>query len=170
MKDRLNERVKHRQSFRPFAPVVLAERAEEFFEGEAESPFMLLVKRVKPAARDRIPSIVHVDGTARVQTLRWEQEPRLYTLLEAFAERTGVPVLLNTSFNDRGVPIVETPDDALACFLSTRLDALVLHDFILEKRWVHRVLYPLYRFLARWRAQARTPRALSILAEHYLQH
>ncbi len=168
MKDRLNARVKHRQEFRPFAPVVLAEHAAAYFEGEAESPFMLLVKRVRPEARDRIPSIVHVDGTARVQTLRREHEPRLYALIEAFAKRTGVHVLLNTSFNDRGMPIVETPEDAVECFLSTRLDALVLHDWILEKRFVHRALFPIFRFFTRWRAQARTPRTLTMFAEHYL--
>jgi carbamoyltransferase len=95
MKDKLNKRVKHRQAFRPFAPVVLAERANEIFEGNEESPFMLLVKRVRPEWRDKIPAIVHVDGTARVQTVRQDQNERLYGLLKEFDAITGVPVLLN---------------------------------------------------------------------------
>ncbi|MCK9911210.1 carbamoyltransferase, partial [Microbacteriaceae bacterium K1510] len=99
MKNILNSRVKHRQAFRPFAPIVIAERAAEIFEGEEESPFMLVAKQVKPAWRERIPAIVHVDGTARVQTVRRESNERLYRLLEAFEALTGVPVLLNTSFN-----------------------------------------------------------------------
>src|SRR6516162_6459302 len=96
MKDKLNNRVKHRQAFRPFAPVVLAERANEIFEGDEESPFMLLVKRVRPEWRDKIPAIVHVDGTARVQTVRQDQNERLYGLLKEFDAITGVPVLLNS--------------------------------------------------------------------------
>jgi carbamoyltransferase len=133
MKDLVNARVKHRQGFRPFAPSVPAERAAEFFELEAESPFMLLVSRVRPEARSRIPSVVHVDGTARLHTVRREVEPRFHALLTAFGRRTGVPVLLNTSFNVRGEPIVETPADAVECFLLTRLDALVIDDRLLEK-------------------------------------
>src|SRR4029077_20595456 len=104
MKDKLNKPVKHRQAFRPFAPVVLPERANEIFEGDEESPFMLLVKRVRPQWRDKIPAIVHVDGTARVQTVRQEHNERLYRLLQEFENITGVPVLLNTSFNIRGEP------------------------------------------------------------------
>jgi len=114
MKDTLNKRVKHRQSFRPFAPVVLAERAKEIFEGDEDSPFMLLAKRVRAQWRDKIPAVVHVDGTARVQTVREDQNPRLYRLLKEFDALTGVPVLLNTSFNVKGEPIVETPQDAVS--------------------------------------------------------
>src|SRR5207244_3230819 len=117
MKDKLNNRVKHRQAFRPFAPAVLAEKASEIFEGDAESPFMLLTKRVRPQWRDKVPAVVHVDGTARVQTVRLEHNERLYRLLEDFEAITGVPVLLNTSFNVKGEPIVETPEDAINCFL-----------------------------------------------------
>jgi carbamoyltransferase len=106
---------------------------------------------VRPEARDRLAAIMHVDGTARVQTLRREVNPRLYALLEAFERRTGVPVLLNTSFNDRGEPIVETPADAVTCFLGTKLDALVLHDVLLEKRHLHGALYPLFRRIAHGR-------------------
>jgi len=145
MKDKLNSRVKHRQAFRPFAPVVLAEKADEIFEGEAESPFMLLTKRVRPAWRDKIPAIVHVDGTARVQTVRREHNERLYHLLEAFDAVTGVPVLLNTSFNVKGEPIVETPEDAINCFLSTGMDYLVLHDMLIAKKRLHRVFAPLLK-------------------------
>ena len=117
MKDILNKRVKFRQAFRPFAPIVLAERANEIFEGDGESPYMLLAKRVRPEWRDRIPAIVHVDGTARVQTIRKNQNEPLYRLLKEFEALTGVPVLINTSFNVKGEPIVETPEDAMECFL-----------------------------------------------------
>ena len=120
MKDKLNKRVKHRQAFRPFAPVVLAERAHEIFESDRESPFMLLAERVRPEWRDRIPAIVHVDGTARVQTIRQDQNERLYRLIKEFDAITGVPVLLNTSFNVKGEPIVETPEDAIRLFPDDR--------------------------------------------------
>lgn len=143
MKDILNSRVKHRQAFRPFAPIVIAERAAEIFEGEEESPFMLVAKRVRPEWRDRIPAIVHVDGTARVQTVRRESNERLYELLEAFERVTGVPVLLNTSFNVKGEPIVETPQDAVQCFLTTGIDYLALHDRLVSKNVMHKVLSPI---------------------------
>jgi carbamoyltransferase len=163
MKDKLNSRVKHRQAFRPFAPIVPAERANEVFEGEEESPFMLLAKQVRPEWRDRIPAIVHVDGTARVQTVRQETNERLHRLLREFDAITGVPVLLNTSFNVKGEPIIETPDDAVNCFLGTGIDYLVLHDLLMEKRPFHRVLSPILKtysdlaFLVRtaWTAEIR---------------
>jgi carbamoyltransferase len=145
MKDKLNKRVKHRQAFRPFAPIVLAERASEIFEGDEESPFMLLAKRVRPEWRDRIPAIVHVDGTARVQTVRQDTNERLHRLLKEFEAITGVPVLLNTSFNVKGEPIVETPVDAVNCFLGTGIDYLVLHDVLMEKRSFYRVLAPIIK-------------------------
>jgi carbamoyltransferase len=144
MKDKLNKRVKHRQAFRPFAPVILAERANEVFECDGrDSPFMLMAERVRPEWRDRIPAIVHVDGTARVQTIRKDQNERLYRLIEAFDAITGVPVLLNTSFNVKGEPIVETPEDAIACFLGTGIDYLVLHDVLMQKKPAHKVLNPI---------------------------
>jgi carbamoyltransferase len=143
MKDRLNARVKFRQAFRPFAPIVLAERAGEIFEGDEESPFMLLAKRIRPEWRDRIAAVVHVDGTARVQTVRRESNERLHALLDAFARLTGVPVLLNTSFNIKGEPIVETPHDAMQCFLGTGLDFLALHDMLIAKSRLHRFIGPL---------------------------
>jgi carbamoyltransferase len=142
MKDKLNSRVKHRQAFRPFAPVVLAERAGEIFEGQAESPFMLIVKLVRPEWKDKIPAIVHVDGTARVQTVRRDQNERLYRLLQEFEAITGVPVLLNTSLNVKGEPIVETPGDAIACFLGTGIDYLAMHDLLMTKNQFHKVLSP----------------------------
>lgn len=145
MKDILNSRVKHRQPFRPFAPIVLAERADEIFEGKGDSPFMLMAKSVSPAWRDRIPAIVHVDGTARVQTVSEGTNPVLYRLLKAFDALTGVPVLLNTSFNIKGEPIVETPRDAMACFLTTGIDHLVMHDTLVSKTALHAVMAPLVR-------------------------
>jgi carbamoyltransferase len=143
MKDKLNRRVKYRQAFRPFAPVVLAERAHEIFESDRESPFMLFAERVRPEWRERIPAVVHVDGTARVQTIRPDQNERLYRLLTEFDSITGVPVLLNTSFNVKGEPIVETPEDALHCFLTTGIDYLVLHDVLMAKKRAHRVVAPI---------------------------
>jgi len=144
MKEKLNKRVKHRQAFRPFAPVVLAERAQEIFECDGrDSPFMLLAERVRPEWRERIAAVVHVDGTARVQTLRQDQNARLYRLLQEFEAITGVPVLLNTSFNVKGEPIVETPEDAISCFLGTGIDYLALHDTLMAKKRAHRVVAPL---------------------------
>jgi carbamoyltransferase len=145
MKAILNSRVKHRQPFRPFAPIVLAERAAEVFEGDEPSPFMLLAKRVRPEWQEKIPAVVHVDGTARVQTVEAETNERLYQLLKAFEALTGVPVLLNTSFNVKGEPIVETPQDAVHCFLATGIDYLVLHDRLIGKGPLHRVLNPLVK-------------------------
>src|ERR1035441_5281253 len=122
MKDKLNKRVKFRQAFRPFAPIVRYERAKDIFVGEDESPFMLRAKHVRAECKDRIPAIVHVDGTARVQTVRREHNERMYDLLTEFEKLTGVPLLVNTSFNIKGEPIVETPRDAVNCFLYTGID------------------------------------------------
>ncbi|CAN5338418.1 carbamoyltransferase C-terminal domain-containing protein [soil metagenome] len=143
MKDILNSRVKHRQPFRPFAPIVLHERAKEIFEGEEDSPFMLIAKNVRPEWRDKIPAIVHVDGTARVQTVREATNPMLYRLLKEFDALTGVPVLINTSFNVKGEPIIETPRDAVICFLTTGIDHLVMHDILVSKTPLHGIVGPL---------------------------
>ncbi|TXJ17364.1 MAG: carbamoyltransferase [Afipia sp.] len=143
MKDILNSRVKHRQPFRPFAPIVLHERAKEVFEGEEDSPFMLIAKNVRPEWRDKIPAIVHVDGTARVQTVREATNPALYRLLKEFDALTGVPVLINTSFNVKGEPIIETPRDAVICFLTTGIDHLVMHDMLVSKNAMHKIVGPL---------------------------
>lgn len=133
MKDRINARVKYREEFRPFAPSILAERAGEFFEGCIDSPFMLFVYPVKPEFRDRLPAITHVDGTARVQTVERETNPRYYRMIEAFERLRGVPVVLNTSFNVMGEPIVNTPADAIRCFQSAGIDALVIGPYVVEK-------------------------------------
>jgi carbamoyltransferase len=161
MQARLNE-IKDREDFRPVAPVVIEEQAHEWFaphrtrtsgkDGLVETgtvplsggrkagrssfpaPFMLFVFDVRPDKADRIPAVRHVDGTARVQTIRRDQNPRYYDVIRAFGERTGVPVLVNTSFNTRGEPIVCTPRDAVECFWTSPLDALVIGSYLLEKR------------------------------------
>jgi carbamoyltransferase len=133
MRDVLNAKVKKREPFRPFAPAVLIERAAEFFEIDQPDPFMTLAPRVRPEKRDRIPAAVHVDGTGRVQTVERSANPRYYGLIEAFGRLTGVPVLLNTSFN-RAEPIVASPAEAVACYLCTGIDVLVLGDFYTSDR------------------------------------
>jgi carbamoyltransferase len=132
-KDVLNARVKHREAFRPFAPVALEEYSPEYFCLDRESPYMLLVPDVREEKRSVIPAVTHVDGTARLQTLTRDFNPHLYSLVDGFHAATGVPVLLNTSFNVAGEPIVETPDDAVRCFMGTNIDALVLGDYLLVK-------------------------------------
>jgi carbamoyltransferase len=156
MKDILNKRVKHRQAFRPFAPIILAERVNDVFEASGESPFMLVAMQVRPEWRDKVPAIVHVDGTARVQTVRREENERLYQLLKEFEALTGVPVLLNTSFNVKGEPIVETPDDAMECFLTTGIDVLVMHDLLVEKTKWHGVVNPVLNVFADVRSAVRS--------------
>jgi carbamoyltransferase len=130
---RLNEEIKFREPFRPYAPMVLEAEAATYFDLPAPSPHMLLSALVREAWRARLPAIVHRDGSARVQTVSPRDEPRLATLLGCFRELTGVPVLLNTSFNRSAEPIVETPGDALDVLLATKLDAVVLDDFWVEK-------------------------------------
>jgi carbamoyltransferase len=132
MQARLND-IKDREDFRPVAPVVLEEEAAHWFAGADSSPFMLFVYDVLPEKAERIPAVRHIDGTARIQTINREQHPLYYDLLRAFQARTGVPVLVNTSFNTRGEPIVCTPRDAVECFWTSPLDALVIGSFILEK-------------------------------------
>ncbi|MEM7310562.1 MAG: carbamoyltransferase C-terminal domain-containing protein [Planctomycetota bacterium] len=126
MKDRINSLIKHREAFRPFAPAVLAERAEEVFEMSGPSPFMQFVAPVRESWRGLVPAIVHVDGTARLQTVSADRQPLLHSLISEFEVSTGVPLLLNTSFNLCGMPIVETPFDALECFVMSELDVLYL--------------------------------------------
>lgn len=135
-KEILNRRVKMREAFRPFAPAVLLEEAPNWFEfagTSPESPFMLRVCEVKSQKKDEVPAIVHADGTGRLQTLTPEANGRFYELVKRFYERTGVPMLLNTSFNRMGQPIVETPTDAIECLLSTGLDCCVFEDRIVFK-------------------------------------
>lgn len=132
MQARLNE-VKDREDFRPVAPVVLEEDANDWFEGAHYSPFMLFVYNVRPEKEDKIPAVRHVDGTARIQTINQQQHSCYYNLIKAFKQKTGVPVLVNTSFNTLGKPIVCTPRDAVECFYTSPFDALVIGSFLLEK-------------------------------------
>jgi carbamoyltransferase len=132
MQARLNE-IKDREDFRPVAPVVLEEDAPEWFDQASYSPFMLFVYNVKPDKADKIPAVRHVDGTARIQTVNRRQHALYYDLLTEFKKLTGVPVLVNTSFNTRGEPIVCTPRDAIECFWTSPFDALVINSFLLEK-------------------------------------
>ncbi|MGY1577221.1 carbamoyltransferase family protein [Streptomyces sp. MN13] len=163
----LNLKTKFRESFRPFAPAVLAEDAKDWFDLAQESPYMLLTAQVAAARRreieppaegvkgldllrvprSTIPAVTHVDGSSRVQTVTAEHNPRFHALLTAFRDRTGCPVLVNTSFNVRGEPIVRTPQEAYACFMRTRIDLLVLGDNLLDKRD-----QPEWREEADWRA------------------
>jgi carbamoyltransferase len=132
-KDILNREVKHREAFRPFAPAILEEFAQEYFEIDRPSPYMLLVPTVLEKKRHLIPAVTHVDGTGRLQTVNKAANPHFYSLIEKFRQKTGVPVLLNTSFNVANEPIVETPEDAIRCFLSTGIDALLVGDYLLVK-------------------------------------
>jgi len=125
MKDILNARIKKREPFRPFAPSILAEHVEEYFEQTHPSPAMLMVYQVRARHRDQIPAVTHIDGTGRLQTVTRKDNERFYDLIQAFYKRTGVPVVLNTSFNENE-PIVCTPRDAIDCFLKTRIDVLYL--------------------------------------------
>lgn len=134
MKDIMNQRVKHRESFRPFAPAVLADRAAEYFKIPGESPFMTKIAPVAPHARELIPAVVHVDGTARLQTVSRETNPMFYGLIQKYDRLTNIPVILNTSFNIRGEPIVCTPLDAIECYLGTGMDALAIGSFLLTKK------------------------------------
>src|SRR5262245_8408280 len=131
-KDVVNLKIKFRESFRPFAPSVLEERCSEWFELSHPSPYMLLVAQVRPDRRT-IPSVTHVDGSARIQTVNREQHPLYYDLIREFDRQTGCPVIINTSFNVRGEPIVCTPHDAYICFMRTHMDVLVLDRFLLVK-------------------------------------
>ena len=133
MKDILNSRVKFRESFRPFTPSVLAEKSSEYFELDIESPFMLLAPYVKKGKSELIPAITHADNTARVQTVTSDVNERYYGLISAFEKKTGMPMVLDTSFNIANEPIVETPGDAVRCFLSTDIDILGIGDHILIK-------------------------------------
>lgn len=128
---RVNLKIKFRESFRPFAPSVLEEDAKDYFDLDCQSPYMLLVAQVK---KDTVPAITHVDGSARIQTVSKEQNPLYHSLLSTFKKLTGCPLLINTSFNVRGEPIVCSPEDAFWCFMNTDMDYLVLGNFILDKR------------------------------------
>ncbi len=132
IRDTLNARIKHRESFRPFAPSVLAEATSQYFDQTYPDPFMLKVYNVLPEKRGEIPAVTHVDGSGRLQTVDRDSSPHYWELINAFRERTGVPVVLNTSFNENE-PIVCTPDEAVACFLRTRMDALAIGNYLVTK-------------------------------------
>jgi len=134
MKELLNSKVKKRESFRPYAPAVLEEEVKEFFKLQNSSPFMLLAPRVREDKKGIIPAVTHIDGTARVQTVNKNSNPRFWQLIKEFGNITGVPVLLNTSFNLKGEPIVCTPEDAISCFQRSQMDCLVLGDYIVERQ------------------------------------
>ncbi|MGI6457698.1 MAG: carbamoyltransferase [bacterium] len=168
MQSRMNLKIKFRESFRPFAPVVLRERVQDYFELDTDSPYMLLVADVQQSRRIRmteeqrslfgidklnvprsdIPAVTHVDYSARVQTVRREENPRYYDLIRAFEEKTGCAVLVNTSFNVRGEPIVCTLEDAYRCFMRTEMDYLILGNCILDKRQ-----QPVFEDDADWRKE-----------------
>jgi carbamoyltransferase len=132
MRDTINQKIKFRERFRPFAPSVLAEAVDEYFDGAVHDPFMLQVYPVREGKRAVIPAVTHVDGSGRLQSVSTESNPLYWALIRAFAARTGVPVLLNTSFNENE-PIVERPDHALDCFLRTDMDVLVMGPHMLVK-------------------------------------
>ncbi len=132
MKDVLNRTIKRRESFRPFAPSILREAVADWFETDDDVPFMMKVFRIRREKRGLIPAVTHVDGSGRLQTVRRETNPRYYRLIEAFRDITGVPAVLNTSFNENE-PVVCRPEEALDCFLRTKMDVLVLGDYLVER-------------------------------------
>lgn len=134
MRERINAKIKHREPFRPFAPSVKAERADEFFVMRQPSPFMNIVSQVRPEKRDMLAAVTHVDGSARVQTVAREVNERYWRLIDAFEVRTGVPVILNTSFNIQE-PIVNTPAEAIATFLASNADKLFIGDYVCDDAW-----------------------------------
>jgi carbamoyltransferase len=154
MQSVMNLKIKFRESFRPFAPAILRENVKDYFEMDADSPYMLLVapvcekrrRKMTPEEeklfgieklnipRSEIPAVTHVDYSARIQTVRREENPAYYDLIKVFSQLTGCPVIVNTSFNVRGEPIVCTPEDAYRCFMRTEMDYLVIENFILDKR------------------------------------
>ena len=133
MKDLINARIKHREAFRPFAPVILIERLEEYFDFSTADPFMTMAPRIRPEKLDVIPAAAHVDGTGRIQTIQRDANPRYYDLIAAYEKLTRIPVILNTSFN-RQEPVVNSPDHAISCFLRTDMDVLVLGNYYTQDR------------------------------------
>jgi carbamoyltransferase len=132
MRELINTRIKFREKFRPFAPSILEEAMDEYFVGAAADPFLLQVYPVREEKRRVLPAITHVDGSGRLQTVSAQTNPRYYKLIAAFGRLTGVPVLLNTSFNENE-PIVDTPEQALDCFFRTRMDVIVVNDWIVRR-------------------------------------
>jgi len=133
MKNIINAKIKRRESFRPFAPSVLAEKVGDYFEQDVKSPFMMHVVKFKPQWREKLPAVAHVDGTGRLQSVTREENPRYYDLIKCFSEVSGVGILLNTSFNENE-PVVDTPQQALDCFLRTDMDALCMGNMLVVKQ------------------------------------
>ena len=138
MKDILNEKVKHREQFRPFAPVIIEEAVNEFFEADRPLPepayYMLMVYPIKEEKRKLIPAVTHVDGSGRLQVIKRKQNPLYYDLIKEFESLSGIPILINTSFNIRGEPIVCTPKDAFNCMMGTEIDHTVMGNFLIKRR------------------------------------
>jgi carbamoyltransferase len=132
-KELLNAKIKRRESFRPFAPSILKPFVPDWFEEDDDVPFMTQVFQIRPEKRARIPAVAHVDGSGRLQTVSERSNPRFYKLIDEFRKATGIPMLLNTSFNENE-PIVCRPEEALDCFLRTKMDMLVLGDRVIERR------------------------------------
>jgi carbamoyltransferase len=132
MKEILNLKIKRRESFRPFAPSILREHVADWFETDDDVPFMMQVYQVRPERRGHIPAVTHVDGSGRLQTVHQQANPRYYRLIDAFRKETGVPMVLNTSFNENE-PVVCKPEEALACFLRTKMDVLVLGNVVVSR-------------------------------------
>ena len=132
MKDILNLKIKRRESFRPFAPSIMRERVKDWFETDYDVPFMLQVFQIQKMRRHEIPAVTHVNGSGRLQTVTEEQNSRYYRLIKTFGDLTGVPILLNTSFNENE-PVVCRPEEALSCFLRTKMDVLVMGDYLIER-------------------------------------
>jgi carbamoyltransferase len=157
MQSLINLKIKFRESFRPFAPTVLLDDVSDYFELDRESPYMLLVAPVnrdrlctptpeleaitgldkRNVVRSEVPAVTHVDNSARIQTVRRDDNPLYYDMIRAFAQRTGCPLVINTSFNVRGEPIVCTPHDAYTCFMRTHMDYLIMGSFLLDKKDQH---------------------------------
>jgi carbamoyltransferase len=133
VKDIINDRVKFREEFRPFAPSILHEYGPEYFENYEESPYMERTLRFRDDVVDKVPGVVHVNQTGRLQSVKREWNERYYRLIDEFRKLTGVPLVLNTSFNVMGKPIVNSVEDAVAVLYTTGLDALVIHDYLIEK-------------------------------------
>ena len=134
IRDIINKNVKFRESFRPFAPAILEEHCSDYFNIDQKSEHMLIACDIKPRMKKYIPATVHVDNTCRVQTVTSKSNEKFYNLLQSMYKKTKIPVLLNTSFNIKGQPIVNTPNDALLCFLKYNIDFLFIGEYILKKK------------------------------------
>jgi carbamoyltransferase len=133
MMDKVNRVVKFREQFRPYAPAILHEYGDAYFEHYQDTPYMDRTLRFRPEVCSSVPAVVHVDGTGRLQSVTAERNPRFHALLSAFHERTGVPILLNTSFNVMGKPIVNSVEDAFGVFMGSGLDVLIIGDYLFSK-------------------------------------